>query len=385
MMTASLLLSEDQQMLAEAARNFCQKHTPISQLRALRDRRDETGFERETWQRMVALGWTGMTVPEAYGGYAFGYGGLGVVLQETGRTLTSSPLIASILIGATALDKLAGEGIKQELLPRLVAGELLLALALDERPLHQPERIATTAVRDGEDYTLNGEKAFVLDGHVADKLLVVARTSGAETDQDGISVFLVAAGTPGLTVTRTWMVDSRNAARVTLKDVRVPVTALLGAEGSAHAALQEALDIARIGVAAEMLGSVEETFTRTVDYLNQRQQFGVLIGSFQGLQHRAAIMYSEIELCRSAVRAALAALDADDGDTGEIAALASLAKAKLSEVFQLVSNEGIQMHGGIGMTDEFDIGFFIKRARVAEQFLGDAAFHRDRFATRNGF
>jgi len=385
MTTASLVLNEDQQMLAEAAKNFCQKHTPISQLRKLRDSRDETGFERAVWKQMAELGWTGMAVKEAYGGYAFGYGGLGVVLQETGRTLTCSPLIATVLIGATALDRLASEAIKQDLLPRLVAGELLLALALDERPVHRPEHIATSALRDGEEYVLNGEKTFVLDGHVADRLLVVARTSGEETDADGLSVFLVDAQSPGLTITRTWMVDSRNAARVSLKDVRVPAEALLGEESAAHAPLTEVLDIARIGLAAEMLGSVEETFTRTVDYLNQRRQFGVLIGAFQGLQHRAALMYSEIELCRSAVRAALAALDDPDSDAGEIAALAALAKARLSEVFQLVSNEAIQMHGGIGMTDEFDIGFFIKRARVAEHYLGDAAWHRDRYASLNGF
>lgn len=381
----SLLMNEDQQMLAEAARNFCQKHAPVSQLRQLRDSRDETGFDRQTWQQMVELGWTGMAIPEAYGGFEFGHSGLAVVLEETGRTLTSSPLIASILLGANLLNELGSEAQKQELLPKVVAGELLLGLALDETPFHNPTRIATEARKQGSDYLLNGSKTLVLDGHVADRLLVVARTASAADSEDGISLFIVDPEAAGVSVNRCWMVDSRNAASVEFNDVTLPESALLGTEGQAWPGLEKVLDIARIGLAAEMLGSIEETFKRIVDYLNQRHQFGVLIGSFQGLQHRAAVMYSEIELCKSMVRAAVAALDDQVTNQQELAVLASAAKAKLSEVTELVSNEGIQMHGGIGMTDEFDIGFFIKRARVAQQFLGDAAFHRDRYARLKNF
>ena len=224
----------------------------------------------------------------------------------------------------------------------------------------------------------------MLDANVADRFLVVARTSGADTDQEGISLFLVDAGTPGVSVQNLRMVDSRNAGNVDFVNVEVPTDALLGTEGDARDALERTLDIGRIGLAAEMLGSIEEVFARIVEYLQQRTQFGVQIGAFQALQHRAAIMYSEIELCKSLVRKALFELDRAD-EAEDIPALASMCKAKLSEVAMLVSNEGVQMHGGIGMTDEFDLGFFLKRARVAQQTLGDAAFHRDRYASIRGF
>ncbi|MCI5106033.1 MAG: acyl-CoA/acyl-ACP dehydrogenase [Pseudomonadales bacterium] len=381
----SLVLNEDQQMLQQAARNFCQKHTPISQLRQLRDSRDEHGFDRQAYQQMVELGWTGMSLPEAYGGFEFGHSGLAVVLEETGRTLTCSPLIASVLLGGNLIYALGNEAQKQALLPGLIAGDLLLALAIDETPFHNPTRIQTRAERQGDHYLLNGRKTLVLDGHVADKLLIVARSSGSDDSVEGLSVFLLDRNSPGLEVTRQWMVDSRNSASMVLDDVKVSAEDLLGSEGQAWQSLEQVLDIARVGLAAEMLGSIQESFARIVDYLNQRQQFGVLIGSFQGLQHRAAVMYSEIELCTSIVRAAVAALDNRELAAQQVAALASAAKAKLSEVAELVSNEGVQMHGGIGMTDEFDIGFFIKRARVAQQFLGDAAFHRDRYASLNNF
>lgn len=380
-----LVLTEDQQLLKESARGFCRQNSPVSALRRLRDSNDPLGYDPVLWQQMVALGWSGMTLPEAFGGFDFGYGGLGVVLEETGRNLVSSPLVATVLIGASAITLLGNDEQKQQLLPPVVAGELLLALALDERNIHAPTRIATTASKTADGYVLNGSKTFVLDGHIANKLIVVARTAGSNDAVDGISVFLVDADTAGVSITRTHMVDSRNAANIHLSDVTVPATALLGTESAAYPILDKVLDIARIGMAAEMLGSLQETFDRTLEYLKQREQFGVLIGSFQALQHRAATMYSEIELCKSLVLAALQALDAPDTTPPALAKLASAAKAKLSEVFFLVSNEGIQMHGGIGMTDEFDIGFYLKRARVTQQFLGDAVFHRDRYATLQGF
>ena len=381
----SLVLNEDQQLLQDSARSFCQQNSPLSVLRRLRDTKDETGYDRDIWKQMLELGWAGMAVPEAYGGFEFGYSGLGIVLEESGRTLTSSPLIASVLLGATALNELGTEAQKQALLPRVVSGELLLTLALDETAVHAPNRIDTSASKTGEGFLINGSKTLVLDGHVADKLIVVARTSGDRDSEEGISLFLLDRDAPGVEVTRSWMVDSRNAAKLSFKDVLVPAADLLGPMGDAGEGLGKVLDIARIGLAAEMLGAVQEVFDRILDYLKQREQFGVLIGSFQGLQHRAAIMYSEIELCKSVVRAALAALDEPAKTPREIAEWASISKAKLSEVFFLVSNEGIQMHGGIGMTDEFDIGFFIKRARVAQHLLGDARFHRDRYATLKGF
>ena len=381
----SLVLSEDQQLLKDSAKTFVDQNAPVSVLRGLRDSKDAQGYDQNLWRQMLELGWAGMAIPEAYGGFEFGYGGLGVVLEESGRTLVSSPLIATVLLGASAINELGSDAQKSEFLPQVVSGELLLALAIDEKPHHRPCRIETSAVKSGEGYVLNGCKTFVLDGHIANKLVVVARTSGAIDDEAGLSVFLVDAAAEGVSINRSWMVDSRNSAMLSLNNVKVGADALLGAEGGAYSSLTRVLDIGRIGVAAEMLGSMQQAFEITLDYLKQREQFGVLIGSFQGLQHRAAEMYSEIELCKSAVRAALAALDDADKTDADIAEFASIAKAKLSEVATLVSNEAVQMHGGIGMTDEYDIGFYMKRARVAAAFLGDALFHRERYASLNGF
>jgi len=381
----SLVLSEDQQLLKDSAKAFVDQNAPVSVLRGLRDSKDAQGYDQNLWRQMLELGWAGMAIPEAYGGFEFGYGGLGVVLEESGRTLVSSPLIATVLLGASAINELGSDAQKSEFLPQVVSGELLLALAIDEKPHHRPCRIETSAVKSGEGYVLNGCKTFVLDGHIANKLVVVARTSGAIDDEEGLSVFLVDAAAEGVSINRSWMVDSRNSAMLSLNNVKVGADALLGAEGGAYTSLTRVLDIGRIGVAAEMLGSMQQAFEITLDYLKQREQFGVLIGSFQGLQHRAAEMYSEIELCKSAVRAALAALDDADKTDADIAEFASIAKAKLSEVATLVSNEAVQMHGGIGMTDEYDIGFYMKRARVAAAFLGDALFHRERYASLNGF
>jgi len=381
----ALVLSEDQQLLKDSAKSFCEQNAPISVLRRLRDSKDEQGYDQAVWSQMIELGWAGMAIPEAYGGYDFGYGGLGIVLEETGKTLVSSPLISTVLVGATAIAQLGSEKQKQNFLPKIIAGELLTALALDEHTSHNPIKIATTAVKVEGGYSLNGSKTFVLDGHIANMLIVVARTSSETSNEQGISLFLVDANAEGLSVARTIMVDSRNSSNIQFDNVVVAEEAVLGKLDQGFSGLDRVLDIARIGIAAEMLGSMQAVFESILAFLKQREQFGVLIGSFQGLQHRAAEMYSEIELCKSAVRAALSGLDDPETTQAEVAELASMTKAKLSEVFFLVSNEGIQMHGGIGMTDEFDVGFFIKRARVAQQFLGDASFHRDRYASLNGF
>lgn len=381
----ALVLTEDQELLKDSAKGFCLQNAPVDVLRRLRDTKDETGFDEAVWAQMIELGWPGMAIPEAYGGFEFGFAGLGVLLEETGRSLVSSPLIPSVLMGATAINKLGSEAQKQEFLPAVVSGELLLAMAIDEKMSHQPSSVSTTAAADGEDFILSGCKTFVLDGHVANKLLVSARTSGETNSNEGISLFIVDTAAPGVQINRTTMVDSRNSANVSFDKVKLVKEDLLGSLDKGFEGLDQVLDVARIGVTAEMLGSMQEVFDRTLDYLKQREQFGVLIGSFQALQHRMADMYSEIELCKSTVRAALAVLDDPASSAKEIAVIASVAKAKVSDVLEVVTNEGVQLHGGIGMTDEFDIGFFIKRARVAQQFLGDANYHRNRYATLKGF
>jgi acyl-CoA dehydrogenase len=378
----ALVLSEEQQALQEVARKLVQSKSPVKALRTLRDERSGKGFSEPLWQEMVQLGWAGILVPEAHGGAGLGYRELGVVLQECGRHLVASPLVSTALLGVTALNAAGSEKQKASRLPAIAAGEMLLALAHEERSRHGGLRIACRAERSGGGFRLSGEKRFVLDGHVANALIVSARTSGAEAEPDGITLFLVDAGTPGVHVTRTHMVDSHNAALVRLESVEVGPENLLGEEGMGALALRRILDAGCAGVAAEMLGGAEEAFRRTVDYLKERTQFGVPIGSFQSLQHRAARMFCELELAKTVVLDALAALDADRADAS---AAASVAKAHLCETFHLVSNESIQMHGGIGMTDEHEIGFYLKRARVLAQTFGDETFHADRFAELGGY
>ncbi|MCR9262004.1 MAG: acyl-CoA dehydrogenase family protein [Pseudomonadaceae bacterium] len=379
-----MILNEEQNMLKDSAKDFCTNNAPIAQLRSLRDADAKEGFDTGTWNSMVELGWAAIPWGEDHGGLAFGYKGLGVVTEETGRTLTASPLYASVWVGGTIVNTGGSDAQKSELLPQVAAGELLLALALEEGHRHAPYQIATSAKSAGDGYTISGKKTFVLDGHVANKLIVVARTSGDSGARDGLSLFLVDADADGVTITRTKMADSRNAANIEFTDVKVDADALIGEEGKGADILDPSLDIARIGLSAEMLGSLQECFERTVEYLKERKQFGVPIGSFQALKHRAANMFCEIELSKSCVLEALTALD-EGRDAQEIAKLASLTKAKVGETYNLVSREGIQMHGGIGMTDEFDIGFFIKRAAVTEQTFGDVNFHRNRYGELEGY
>jgi alkylation response protein AidB-like acyl-CoA dehydrogenase len=331
---------------------------------------------------MAELGWTGFLVSEDHGGSGFGVTGLAQVMEAAGRTLAASPLLSTALLGASLLEMGGTNEQKAEHLPTLVAGESLFALALEEQAYHAPHRIATTARRNGDGYVLEGRKGFVLDGHVADMLVLAARTAGARDDREGITLFLVPGHAPGVTRTRTIMIDSRNAALVRLSGVAVGPEAVLGRVDGGADLLDRILDRARVGLAAEMLGSASEAFDRTTQYLKDRKQFGVAIGTFQALKHRAAQMFCEVEVTRSAVMAATAALDENANDS---ALLASLAKAKAGETLYLCGNEGVQMHGGIGMTDEHEIGFFMKRARVAQATFGDAAFHRDRYATLSGY
>ena len=376
------VLTDEEKYLQDAAKKFVDAEAPVEALRKLRDDKDETGFSKDLWKAMAELGWPGILIPEEYGGLDFGYTGLGVVLEETGRALVASPLVSTVLVCGSAVKLAGSDEQKKDILSAIAVGERLLALAVDESAHHNPSGIAVKAEKSGDGYEISGEKVFVLDGHVADQLIVAARTSGKPGDEDGITLFIVDAKAKGVNTTRTIMVDSRNAACVVFDEVEVGANAVLGEVDKGFATLDRVLDIGRIGVAAEMLGGAQEAFDRTLAYLKTREQFGAVIGSFQALKHRAATMFCEIELSKSVVRAALTALDEDRDD---VAKMASLAKSQLCDTFELVSNEGIQMHGGIGMTDEEEIGFFLKRARVAQQTFGDAAFHRNRFATLCGY
>ena len=378
----ALVLDEEQQMLKESAQGFLSEFAPVAELRKQRDAGSETGYADNLWSQMAEMGWAAILVPEAYGGLEFGHVGMGQIIEQTGHTLTASPLFATAVLGVTAISKAASESQKTELLAAIAAGELTTALAVDETAHHAPTQISMAATEQGNAYNLTGSKRFVADGGTADKLIVATRTSGEAGDPQGISLFIVDRNAPGVRIDRTEMVDGRNYANIQFDNVEVPATDLLGEKGEGFAALSATLDAGNVYLSAELLGIAQQSFDRTLQYLKERKQFGVLIGSFQALQHRAAHWWSEVELCKSVVLKALQAMDENDVKTP---ALASIAKAKLSEVAELATNEAIQMHGGIGMTDEYEIGFFIKRARPAQTLFGDNSYHTDRFAQLSGF
>lgn len=376
----ALVLTEEQQILQQTAREFVSANAPLTHLRALRDNEDATGFSRDLWKEMAQLGWAGLIEEESNGGSGLGHAELGVLFEECGRTLVPTPFLSSVVLAGGCVRAGASEPTLRQVLSGVAQGETLLALALDERPHFDPYAVETRAEKDGAGYRLTGKKTFVLDGHVADRLVVVARTSGQAGDRDGLTLFLVDALSKGVTITRTKMVDHRNAARVEFDGVSTDT--VLGEIGRGADILDPVLDRATAVLCSEMLGLMTEAFERTIEYLKTREQFGVKIGTFQALKHRAAAMFAELELSRSVVLETLRAIDEGSPD---VPTLVAVAKARCSDAVSLISREMLQMHGGIGMTDEADIGFFLKRARVAELTLGDASYHRERFAGLQGY
>jgi alkylation response protein AidB-like acyl-CoA dehydrogenase len=374
----ALILNEEQTMLRDSARSFLAENAPVAQLRALRDGRDADGYSRPLWQAFAEMGYAGVLVPEAQGGLGLGHVEAGVVMEEIGRHLTASPFFASSVVAVSAI-RASGSPL---LLDRLARGDCIASLAVDEKSKHAPRHIALRARRDADGWVLDGAKTFVVDGNVADMFIVAARTSGADDDAHGVSLFAVPRSAPGVAVERTVMVDAHNAARLRFDGARVDAGALLGRVDEGAAPLQQALDAGRAAAAAELVGLADESFARTVAYLKERRQFGRLIGEFQGLQHRAAVLYCDIELARAAVLHALQRLDADPAGASDAV---SVAKARAGRSATLAVQEGVQMHGGMGMTDEFELGFFMKRARVLQELFGDANFHADALARRRGY
>ncbi|HWE98268.1 MAG TPA: acyl-CoA dehydrogenase family protein [Caulobacteraceae bacterium] len=376
------VLTEEQSMLRDAARTWTQEKSPVSAFRKMRDSGAALGYDPAAFAEMAEMGWTGVIIPEAYGGSDFGYLSLGLILEETGRTLTASPIVATALAAASALILGGSDAQKEAWLPKIASGEVVGALAVDEGPHHRPDSVAMKAEKSGAGYRLSGKKTFVLEGMAAGLFVVSARTSGADAGKDGVSLFLVPADAKGVTRQALKLADSRGAANVSFDGVEVGAEALLGQEGQGYGLLEQVLDRARAGLAAEMLGSALQAFETTLDYLKTRVQFGQVIGSFQALQHRAAKMFTDLELARSCVEAALTAIDNNSPDVPE---LVSLAKAKVGDTLHLVSNEMVQMHGGIGMTDAHDAGLYLKRARATEATFGSQAYHRDRYARLQGY
>ena len=377
-----LILNEEQQFLKDTAKNFAEERTPINHFRSLRDNKDNLLWDKDTWKEMVNLGWSGILIPAEYGGSNFGLAGISVILQECGKTLTPSPLFATGVLGAYAISQYGTEEQKKKYLPQIVNGEITTAIAIDESSHHNPLNINMPAVLKDNSYILNGKKVFVVDGASADLLIVVARTSGKTGDSTGLTLFLVENNQPSINVVKLDMADSRNYANITFSGITVQKENILGDVEAGGEAIENILDIGRIAISAEMLGNTEAAFESTISYLKERKQFGVLIGTFQALQHRAAEMFCEIELTKSSI---MAAMQGADNNSNELQRLASLAKTMAGETLHLVSNEAIQMHGGIGVTDEYDLGFYLKRSRVVEQIFGCSKFHTERYANISGF
>jgi len=375
-------LNEEQTMIRDQAQSWVAEQSPVKKFREMRDAQVTEAFFPETWTAMIEMGWTGIIVPEQYGGSELGYLTFGIVLEQTGRNLTASPLFASALVGASALMIAGNEDQKQQCLPKIVDGSAIITLAVDEGPRHSPENTALAAVASGDGFTLSGAKTFVQEGMSATHFVVAARSSGNPGDQSGLSLFLVPADANGVSRNQLKTMDSRGYANVEFDGVTVGADALLGQLNEGWAPLDAILDRARAGLGAEMLGTAAQAFDMTLDFLKTRKQFGQVIGSFQALGHRAAELFTEMELARSCVEAALQACDAGSDDTAQ---LCSLSKSKAGDFLHHMSNELIQIHGGIGMTDEFDAGFYLKRARVMEAAFGNQAYHRNRFAQLHSF
>lgn len=377
-----LKLTEEQEMLSRSAAEFLADRASIAQFRLWRERTTQTAFDAELWREIVGMGWPGIAISEQQGGAGLGLAGLGVVLEQLGRHLSITPMNSTVLCGASAVQLLGQASQQSALLPAVIEGSLILSLAWDEAPHFDPFRVATTAVASGNGWVLNGCKRGIADVSTVDQFLVVVRVAGSSTDREGLAVFMVPRTAAGLRFEVTPMVDDRNHGEIVLDGVRVASEAVLGGGPAAASSLERLADVINAGLAAELLGISEEAFARTLRYLKERSQFGKLIGSYQALQHRTANWFVELQLARSVVEEALIALDAG---AAQASALASMAKAKVSQVAELSTNEAIQMHGGVGMTDAYDIGLFIKRARVLEQAFGDQHYHLDRLATLEGY
>ncbi|GGO90088.1 acyl-CoA dehydrogenase family protein [Stakelama pacifica] len=373
-----LYLNEEQTMLADTAKDFIGESAPVSHLRGLRDSKNSDGFSRDLWKQFAEMGFTGILIAEEDGGLGLGHVEAGVVLEEIGRNLTPSPFLTTAVAAVAALN---GSAQRERWFPGILSGETVAALAIDEKAKHTAG-IAMQAERSGNGFRLNGAKQFVTHGHIADLILVAARTGGSANDREGITLFAVPKDASGMTAEAERLADSSIAARLRFDGVEVDADAVIGEVDQGDKVLDTLLAAGRAGASAEMLGVGAGAMTLTVDYLKERKQFGSRIGSFQALQHRAAHLYSEMEVAHAAVLKAQQLLDSG---AAEASRAVSVAKAMTGLATTLSVQEGIQMHGGIGMTDEYDIGFYMKRARVLAEMFGDANYHANLLAEMTGY
>ena len=377
----AMTLNDDQVMLRDTAHDFMKTEAPTTHFRKYRDMECKDGFSHDLWKQFAEMGFTGILIPEADGGMGMGHIEAGIVLEEIGRNLSPSPFLSTSVAAVEAL-KQADKAMRDRWFPGIIAGETIIGLAIDEGTKHRPEKIACLAERSGNGFKLSGHKQFVVQGASADMLIVAARTTGATGESEGITLFAVEKDASGLKVESARLVDSAMAAHIKLDGVQVNADAVIGEVDGGWAVLGKMFDAGRVGAAAEMVGVGSGAMDITFDYLKTRKQFGQLIGEFQALQHRAAHLYGEMEGARSIVLKAQSMLDEGHAKAELYVAAA---KAKAGFACNLSVREGVQMHGGIGMTDEYDIGLYMKRDRSLNEFFGDAYFHADRVATMNGY
>lgn len=377
----AMTYNEDQSMLRDSARDFMKTEAPVAHLRKYRDMDCKDGFSHDLWKQFSEMGFTGILIPEADGGLGMGHVEAGIVLEEIGRNLSPSPFLSTSVVAVEAL-KAADKAMRDRWFPGILAGETVIGIALEEGKKHHPEKIALKAERSGNGFKLSGAKQFVVQGSSSDMLIVAARTGGAVGETEGLTLFAVEKDAAGLSMEAARTVDSAMAARVAFEGVEVTADAVIGDVDGGWAVLSKMLNAGRTGSAAEMVGVGTGAMDLTFDYLKQRKQFGRVIGEFQALQHRAAHLYGEMEMARSAVLKAQNFLD-DEDPRAEL--YASVAKAKAGLACNLSVREGVQMHGGIGMTDEYDIGLYMKRDRALGEYMGDIYFHADRVAKLNGY
>jgi alkylation response protein AidB-like acyl-CoA dehydrogenase len=374
------LLTDDQKMLQETAASFLAEEGSIAkQLRHWRDIACKDGFGHGLWKQFAELGLTGICIPESHGGLGLGATEAALLLEEIGRNLTPSPFLTTAVVAARAIE---GTAHADRWFPEILSGDAVLALAVDEGPRHAPEATTLEAKRQGNGFVLNGPKQFVVQGGSADMIITAARTAGSAGERQGITLFAIPKNAAGLKIESTALVDSSKAARLTFSDVQLDADAVIGEVDGGWQALSNALAAGSAGASAELVGVAAGASTMTLDYLRQRKQFGRLIGEFQALQHRAAHLYSEIEIARAATFKAAQLLDARDHKAG---LYVSVAKAKAADVASLAVREGVQLHGGIGMTDEHDIGLFMKREAVLSELFGDVYYHREQVAVLSGY
>ncbi len=369
--------TDDQAMLADTVTGFMADEGGIKQqLRYFRDMNCQDGFGHALWKQFAEMGLTGMLAAEADGGLGMGHVEAGIVLREIGRNLTPSPFLTTSVMGVTALSG-GSDDLRGRWLPGVLAGDSVLAIALDEGPKHRPERIAARAEKAGNGFRLSGSKAFVVQGASADAIIVAARTSGSDSDAEGITLFAVPKGASGMTHENLRLIDSAMASNIRFDNVELDGDCVIGDVDGGRALLNKVVNAGRIGAAAELTGVGQGAFDVTTAYLKTRKQFGKLIGEFQALQHRAAHCYSELEIAGAAVIKAQQLLD---GGSEKAELMVSVAKAKAARACNLAVREGVQMHGGVGMTDEYDIGLYMKRDRSLAEFMGDQYYHAERVA-----